>query len=77
MRCLRWTIAQADNQGADRRGTGLSGAHWYLGRAETVSDNDIEAALRAWQQNALARQAMRVAAASVCDGRGVSRVVRL
>lgn len=71
------TIAQADNQEPIGEALALSGAHWYLGRAENVSDDDIEAALRAWQQNALARQAMRAAAACVCDGRGVSRVVRL
>lgn len=71
------TIAQADNQEPIGEALALSGAHWYLGRTETVSDADIEAALRAWRQNGLARQAMRAAAASVCDGRGVGRVVRL
>lgn len=71
------TIAQADNQEPIGEALALSNAHWYLGRAESVSDADIEAALRAWLRNGLARQAMRAAAASVCDGRGVGRVIRL
>ena len=70
------TIAQADNQAPIGEALGISGAHCYLGRAEAVTDADLEAALRFWQNNGLARQAMTAAAHAVCDGLGVRRVVR-
>lgn len=70
------TIAQADNQEPIGEALGISGAHCYLGRAETVTDADLEAALRFWQNNGFARQAMTAAAQAVCDGLGVRRVVR-
>ena len=70
------TIAQADNQEPIGEALGISGAHCYLGRAEDVSDADLEAALHFWQNNGLARQAMTAAAQAICDGLGVRRVVR-
>ena len=70
------TIAQADNQEPIGEALAIAGAHWYLGRAETVLDADIEAALLAWERNSFACQAMSAVAASVCDGQGVFRVIR-
>lgn len=70
------TIAQADNQEPIGEALAIAGAHWYLGRAETVLDADIEAALLAWERNSFACRAMSTVAASVCDGQGVFRVIR-
>jgi UDP-2,4-diacetamido-2,4,6-trideoxy-beta-L-altropyranose hydrolase len=69
------TIAQADNQEGIGRTLGEVGAHFYLGRAESVTDDALSAALRAWLANDPARQAMSRAAAAVCDGDGLRRVV--
>lgn len=69
-------IAQADNQEPIGRALGVAGAHFYLGRAEQVSDADLEAALRLFLANAPARAAMRAAAGKICDGRGAERVAR-
>lgn len=69
------TIAQASNQEPIGEALAVGGAHWYLGRAETVSEANLEAALRVWQGNAFARQAMSAAAGVICDGQGVRRVV--
>lgn len=70
------TIAQADNQEPIGEALAISGAHCYLGRAETVLDSDLEVALRFWQSNFFARQAMTAVAQAVCDGQGVKRVIR-
>jgi UDP-2,4-diacetamido-2,4,6-trideoxy-beta-L-altropyranose hydrolase len=69
------TVALARNQ----EGIGIAlaevGAHWYLGRAAEVVDSDWQDALRVLGQNKPIRKAMRTAAAAVCDGQGVRRVV--
>lgn len=69
------TIAQADNQEGVGRTLGEAGANFYLGRAESVTDDALIAALRTWLANDSARKAMSRAAAAVCDGDGLRRVV--
>lgn len=68
-------IAQADNQEGIGRALGEQGAHFYLGRAESLTDDALNAALSTWLSNAAARKAMSRAAAAVCDGDGLRRVV--
>lgn len=70
------TISQAWNQEKVGEALAEAGAHLYLGRAEDVSDAELDGALRLLQRNIFARQAMSHIAASVCDGCGVRRVVR-
>lgn len=69
------TIAQADNQEGIGRALGEAGASLYLGRAESVADTDLRAALRILLANASARKAMSRSAAMICDGDGLRRVV--
>jgi UDP-2,4-diacetamido-2,4,6-trideoxy-beta-L-altropyranose hydrolase len=69
------TIAQADNQEGIGRALGELGANFYLGRAEFVTDDALSAALSVWLANDSARIAMSRAAAAVCDGDGLRRVV--
>lgn len=69
------TIAQADNQEGIGRKLGTVGASFYLGRAESVTDETLRAALSAWLANEPARTAMAKVAAAVCDGNGLLRVV--
>lgn len=69
------TIAQADNQEGIGRALGEAGANFYLGRAESVTDEALSAALSAWLANESARKSMSRAAAAVCDGDGLRRVV--
>ncbi len=68
-------IAQADNQEGIGRALGEIGAHFYLGRAETVTDSSLSASLSLLLANAAARKAMSKAAAAVCDGGGLRRVI--
>jgi UDP-2,4-diacetamido-2,4,6-trideoxy-beta-L-altropyranose hydrolase len=41
-----------------------------------VTDEELQQALRVLQRNVFARKAMSTAAASICDGQGVKRVIR-
>lgn len=68
-------IAQADNQEGIGAALGAAGASLYLGRAETLDDETLSAALRIGLGNGPARAAMARTAAAVCDGQGVRRVV--
>ena len=68
-------IAQADNQEPIGNALGNSGAHFYLGRHENISDEDISNALLTFLKNKPARQAMQTAAEMVCDGNGMDRVI--
>jgi spore coat polysaccharide biosynthesis predicted glycosyltransferase SpsG/RimJ/RimL family protein N-acetyltransferase len=70
------TISQAKNQEKVGEALAEAGAHWYLGRADTVTDEELQQALRVLQRNVFARKAMSAAAASICDGQGVRRVVQ-
>lgn len=69
------TIAQAENQEDIGRKLGETGAHFYLGRAESITDDALSAALSTWLTNPWARKAMSHKAATVCDGKGLRRVI--
>ncbi len=70
------TIAQAMNQEKVGEVLAEAGGHWYLGRADDVSDDELEDALRVLGINFFVRQAMSAVAISICDGQGVKRVTR-
>lgn len=67
-------IAQADNQEGIGRTLADAGAHWYLGRADALSDELLDYTLRALLCNPYALRAMGRNARRVCDGRGAQRV---
>ena len=69
------TVSQAGNQ--EPIGVALAevGAHWYLGREADVTDADWQDALRVLAKQPTIRRHMSAAAAAICDGKGVSRVV--
>ncbi len=69
------TLSQAFNQEAIGLALGEAGATLYLGRAEDVPALMVEAALVTLGSNPSARKAMARAAAAICDGGGVKRVV--
>lgn len=69
------TLSQAFNQEAIGLALGEAGAALHLGRAADVHDTMLEAALRLLGGNPPARRAMARVAASICDGRGMRRVV--
>lgn len=69
-------ISQADNQEEIGVALAEAGAHLYLGRAETLADEDIQAALQVLCAKPWLRHAMSRAAGSICDGRGTARVAR-
>jgi UDP-2,4-diacetamido-2,4,6-trideoxy-beta-L-altropyranose hydrolase len=69
-------LSVADNQLRLGESLGRLGAHWYLGKADQVRDDDLDAALAAWIANPLARHGMSSAAAAICDGKGVRRAVQ-
>lgn len=67
-------IAQADNQMMIGAALAETGAHWYLGRTESVSDEMLDASLRMLLGNPWARESLRRSARLICDGRGARRV---
>jgi UDP-2,4-diacetamido-2,4,6-trideoxy-beta-L-altropyranose hydrolase len=67
-------IAFAANQEAPAEALAAAGAHWYVGRAGSFSEDYLAAVLRHALEDANARAAMRHAALAVCDGRGAKRV---
>jgi UDP-2,4-diacetamido-2,4,6-trideoxy-beta-L-altropyranose hydrolase len=67
-------IAQADNQEMIGAALAEAGAHWYIGRAESVSDGVLDASLRMLLGNPWGCESLRRNARRICDGRGVSRV---
>ena len=69
-------ISQADNQEEIGAALAEAGVHLYLGRAETVTDLEIEAALALLCHNRWLRLAMSRAAMQICDGEGARRVAR-
>jgi RimJ/RimL family protein N-acetyltransferase len=70
------TISQAKNQEKVGEALAEAGAHWYLGSADVVTDEELQQALLVLQRNAFVRKAMSTVAAAVCDGQGVKRVIR-
>jgi UDP-2,4-diacetamido-2,4,6-trideoxy-beta-L-altropyranose hydrolase len=70
------TISQAKNQEEVGVALAEAGAHWYLGRAEAVTDEELQQALCVLRRNVFGRKAMSAAAAPLCDGQGVKRVIR-
>jgi UDP-2,4-diacetamido-2,4,6-trideoxy-beta-L-altropyranose hydrolase len=70
------TISQAKNQEKVGEALAEAGAHWYLGSADAVTDEELQQALVVLQRNVFARKAMSTVAASICDGQGVKRVIR-
>jgi UDP-2,4-diacetamido-2,4,6-trideoxy-beta-L-altropyranose hydrolase len=70
------TISQAKNQEEVGVALAEAGAHWYLGSAEAVTDEELQQALCVLRRDVFARKAMSAAAASLCDGQGVKRVIR-
>jgi len=69
------TVSQAFNQEAIGAALGEAGAALDLGRAEDVPDAVIEAALLTLGSNPPARACMARIAATICDARGMGRVV--
>lgn len=69
-------ISQADNQEEIGVALAEAGAHLYLGRADTLADEDIQAALQVLCAKPWLRHAMSRAAGAICDGRGTARVAR-
>ncbi len=69
------TLSQAFNQEAIGVALGEAGAALHLGRAEDAPAALIEAALLTVGSNPSARKSMSRAAAAICDGRGMQRVV--
>jgi UDP-2,4-diacetamido-2,4,6-trideoxy-beta-L-altropyranose hydrolase len=70
------TISQARNQEKVGEALAEAGAHWYLGSADAVTDEELQQALRLLHRNVFARKSMSTVAASICDGQGVKRVIR-
>ena len=70
------TISQAKNQEKVGEALAEAGAHWYLGSADAVTDEELQQALLVLLRNVFARKAMSAVAASICDGQGVKRVIR-
>ncbi len=70
-------ISQAGNQEEVGHALAEAGAHLYLGSAESVADEDIEAALQLLLSNPGLRTAMGRSASAICDGKGSARVARL
>lgn len=71
------TIAQADNQEAIGVGLQEVGAHCYLGRAESVSDDEIARALMRLAADPQGLADMSRRAADVTDGAGAGRVAQV
>lgn len=69
-------ISQSVNQELIGERLGVLGAHCYLGRASDVSDFDLISALELWKNNKFGRESMAKIAKTMCDGKGVKRVVR-
>jgi UDP-2,4-diacetamido-2,4,6-trideoxy-beta-L-altropyranose hydrolase len=69
-------LSQADNQEEIGQALADAGAHIYLGRAEKLSDDDLEAALQLLLTNPGLRTAMAHSALAICDGQGTARVAR-
>jgi UDP-2,4-diacetamido-2,4,6-trideoxy-beta-L-altropyranose hydrolase len=69
------TVAQAKNQEAIGTALAETGAHWYLGHEANVTDSEWRDALRMLVKQTSIRQHMSVAAAAICDGQGLRRVV--
>ena len=67
-------IAQADNQEGIGQTLADAGAHWYLGRADALSDELLDYTLRALLCNPSALLSMERNARGICDGRGAQRV---
>lgn len=69
------TVAQAWNQESIGAALAEAGAHWYLGREAEATDADWKGALQMLAKHAAIRCYMSAAAAEICDGQGVNRVV--
>lgn len=69
-------IATAANQEEPARNLALAGACLYLGRADAVSDEYMEAAIRLLLENAPLRHLMIHAGTALVDGLGCDRVAR-
>lgn len=69
------TVAQAWNQESIGAALAEAGAHWYLGREAEATDADWKGALQMLGKHAAIRSHMSAAAAAICDGQGVKRVV--
>jgi len=71
------TISQAENQEAIGVGLQEAGAHCYLGRAESVTDEEIAAALMRLANDPHALAEMSLRASGITDGSGAERVAQL
>lgn len=69
-------ISVAENQRAISAHVAASGAQWYLGQSESVSEQDIDAAVSDLMMSAPSRVAFSNAALSLVDGQGVRRVLK-
>ena len=65
----------ADNQELVARSLDQAGAAAYLGRHETVTEEQLADQVRAFATNPDRLDAMAARAASICDGRGTQRVM--
>lgn len=69
------TIAQAGNQEPIAQALAKEGVHWYLGRAEQVDDEMLDASLTMLLNHRWTRESLHRNARRICDGRGVTRVL--
>lgn len=70
-------IAQADNQETIGVALAEAGAHWYLGRAEDLTDEVLDVSLLTLLHNPWGRESLRRNAQRICDGKGAARVAAL